>query len=143
MSTAGDHVPADRGYHVEHGWAQVGGDSATVGITWYAQDQLGDVLSVWAPDVGAVLVAGEPYGEVESIKSLSDLVAPVSGEVTEVNPGLSSAADLVNRDPFGAGWIAKVRLTGPTGALLDAAAYRALVDPEATGPDLSGRELAG
>jgi glycine cleavage system H protein len=119
--------PDDLKYHPEHDWARIEGDSATFGITWYAQDQLGEVVFFDPPQVGATLSKDEPYAEVESVKAVSDVVAPLSGEVTEVNGGLSESPEQVNEDPYGAGWLVKVRLTDPSEveSLMDAADYSA------------------
>jgi glycine cleavage system H protein len=121
--------PEDLLYHAEHDWARVEGDVATFGITWFAQDQLGEVVFFDPPDVGSSVKAGESYAEVESVKAVSDVFAPLSGEVTEVNAGLSDAPELVNDDPYGQGWLVKVRLSDPAelDGLLDAAAYSAHV----------------
>jgi glycine cleavage system H protein len=119
--------PDDLKYHPEHDWARIEGDSATFGITWYAQDQLGEVVFFDPPQVGATLSKDEPYAEVESVKAVSDVVAPMSGEVTEVNGALAESPEQVNEDPYGGGWLVKVRLTDPSEAesLMDAADYSA------------------
>ena len=119
--------PADIGYHAGHGWVRVEGDIATFGITWFAQDQLGEVVFFDPPQPGDRVRAGEPYAEVESLKAVSDVIAPLGGEVVEVNGALGQAPETINDDPYGAGWMVKVRLAGPVadGALLDADAYRA------------------
>jgi glycine cleavage system H protein len=119
--------PTDLLYHPEHDWARVDGDIATLGITWFAQDALGEVVFFDPPEVGATTTAGESYAEVESVKAVSDVVAPVSGEITEVNAQLSDDPEAINDDPYGAGWLVKVRLSdvSETEALLDAAAYEA------------------
>jgi glycine cleavage system H protein len=116
-------VPEDRRYSAEHEWIDAG-DPATVGITAHAAGQLGDVVFVALPDVGRVLRAGETFGEIESTKSVSDLFAPCAGEVVEVNAALADDPGLVNADPYGAGWLVRVRVTEP-GTTMDAAAYRA------------------
>lgn len=117
--------PDDLLYHVEHDWARLEADVATFGITWYAQDALGEVVFFDLPAVGSSVSAGEPYAEVESVKAVSDVIAPLSGEIVEVNSALSDKPEAINDDPYGAGWLVKVRLSDPTeqGALLDAAAY--------------------
>lgn len=122
-------VPADLRYTKEHEWVAVDGDVATVGITQYAADQLGDVVFVELPDVGRVLEQFATFGVVESVKAVSDLFAPVSGEVVEVNQALAGQPELVNGEPLTGGWMVKLRLTDPaqTGALLDAAAYEQLI----------------
>jgi glycine cleavage system H protein len=121
--------PEDLLYHAEHDWARIDpGDpgQATLGITWYAQDSLGEVVFFDPPSVGTMLVKDEPYAEVESVKAVSDVVAPLSGEIVEVNDSLPDNPAMINEDPYGAGWLVKVRLTEPaeTESLLDAAAYR-------------------
>ena len=118
--------PDDLKYHPEHDWARVDGDVATLGITWYAQDQLGEVVFYDPPAVGKTVTKDEPYAEVESVKAVSDVIAPVSGEVIEVNEALKDAPEHVNEDPYGEGWLAKVRLTDPSelDTLLDADSYQ-------------------
>jgi glycine cleavage system H protein len=119
--------PDDLLYHAEHDWARVDGDTATFGITWYAQDALGEVVFVDPPEVGAQVKKDEPYTEVESVKAVSDVFAPLSGEVTEVNGALSETPETINEDPYGEGWLVKIRMsdTSETEALMDAAAYEA------------------
>ncbi len=114
-------------YHAEHDWARIDGDVATFGITWYAQDSLGEVVFFDPPQVGASVAQGESYAEVESVKAVSDVIAPLSGEIVEVNAGLADAPERINDDPYGDGWMVRVRLTAPDerDALLDAAAYQA------------------
>jgi glycine cleavage system H protein len=114
-------------YHPEHDWARIDGETATFGITWYAQDSLGEVVFFDPPEVGAQVAQGESYAEVESVKAVSDVIAPLSGEVVEVNADLADAPERVNDDPYGEGWMVKVRLSdaGERDALMDAAAYRA------------------
>jgi glycine cleavage system H protein len=121
-------VPADLRYTKDHEWVKVDGDVATVGVTDFAANQLGDVVFVDLPQVGRVVDQFATFGVVESVKAVSDLYAPVSGEVVEVNGDLGSKPELVNSDPFGAGWMIKVRVAeaGQVGELLDAAAYQAL-----------------
>jgi glycine cleavage system H protein len=118
--------PAELKYTKDHEWVRVEGDIGIVGITNFAQQQLGDVVHVDLPEVGAKLSAGEKFGEIESVKAVSELYTPVSGEVTEVNTGLRGKEEQVNSDPHGA-WMIKVRMSnaGETGALMDAAAYQA------------------
>jgi glycine cleavage system H protein len=122
--------PEDLRYTREHEWIRVTGDEGVIGITHYAQQELGDVVYVDVPAVGQALQAGKPFGVVESVKSVSDLFAPVSGTVTRVNAQLADAPELVNKDPYGEGWMIAVRIADPKelDALLDAAAYRALVE---------------
>ena len=112
-------------YHADHDWARIEGDVATFGITWFAQDALGEVVFFDAPAVGATVVRGESYAEVESVKAVSDVIAPLSGEIIEVNDGLDDAPESINDDPYEAGWMVKVRLSDPseTSELLDQAAY--------------------
>jgi glycine cleavage system H protein len=119
--------PADLQYHAEHDWVRIDGDVGTFGITWYAQDQLGEVVFFEPPAVGTQVSAGEPYTEVESVKAVSDVIAPMSGEVVEVNDALKDTPESINDDPYGAGWMVKVRLSEPSEAdgLMDAAAYEA------------------
>jgi glycine cleavage system H protein len=117
--------PDDLKYHPEHDWARIEGDSATFGITWYAQDQLGEVVFFDPPAVGTTISKDEPYAEVESVKAVSDVVAPLSGEVTEVNGALSESPEQINEDPYGGGWLVKVRLADASEveSLMDAADY--------------------
>jgi glycine cleavage system H protein len=118
--------PDDLKYHPEHDWARIEGDSATFGITWYAQDQLGEVVFFDPPAVGTTINKDAPYAEVESVKAVSDVVAPLSGEVTEVNEALKDSPEQVNEDPYGEGWLVKVKLSDPSelDSLLDAESYR-------------------
>ena len=113
-------------YHQEHDWAKVDGDTATFGVTWYAQDQLGEVVFFDPPDVGAQISANSAYAEVESVKAVSDVFAPMSGEVTEVNEALKDTPEKINEDPYGEGWMVRVRLSDPSEAdsLMDANAYK-------------------
>ncbi len=123
---ADESYPEDLLYHAEHDWARLEGEDATFGITWYAQDQLGEVVFVEPPQVGARVSKDEPYAEVESVKAVSDVYAPLSGEIVEVNAGLSDSPEQINDDPYGEGWLVKVRLSdqGETAQLMDAEAYR-------------------
>ena len=118
--------PDDLKYHPEHDWARIEGESATFGITWYAQDQLGEVVFFDPPAVGTAINKDAPYAEVESVKAVSDVIAPLSGEVTEVNEALRDSPEQVNEDPYGEGWLVKVKLTDPSEveSLLDAESYR-------------------
>ena len=122
--------PDDLLYHPEHDWARIEGDVATFGITWCAQDQLGEVVFFEPPDTGTATTKGEPYSEVESVKAVSDVVAPLSGEVIERNQTLSDRPEAINEDPYGEGWMVKVRLSDPgeREQLLDAEAYRASLE---------------
>jgi len=117
--------PDDLKYHPEHDWARVDGDTATLGITWYAQDQLGELVYFDPPSVGTTISKDQPYAEIESVKAVSDVVAPLSGEVTEVNEGLADAPETVNEDPYGDGWLVRIRLTEPSEVddLMDASTY--------------------
>jgi len=117
--------PDDVRYHPEHDWARIEGDTAVFGITWYAQDQLGEVVFVDPPGVGKAVSKDEPYAEIESVKAVSDVVAPLSGEILEVNEGLAAAPEKLNEDPYGDGWLVKVRLADVSEVeeLLDREAY--------------------
>ncbi|MFT5685580.1 MAG: glycine cleavage system H protein [Myxococcota bacterium] len=119
--------PAELKYRESHEWVRVEGDVATVGITWFAQDSLGDVVFVDMPEVGSEATAGETIAEIESVKAVSDIYAPVSGEVVEINEGLEGSEAAVNSDSYGAAWLFKVKLSDPSelDALLDVAAYTA------------------
>lgn len=114
-------------YHPEHDWARIEGDVATFGITWYAQDTLGEVVFFEPPAVGTTVSKDDPYTEVESVKAVSDVIAPLSGEVIEVNEALGSSPETLNDDPYGEGWMVKVRLSHESekDSLMDAAAYQA------------------
>ncbi|MBS1884674.1 MAG: glycine cleavage system protein GcvH [Actinobacteria bacterium] len=124
------NYPDDLRYHDQHDWVRVEGDSATFGITWYAQDTLGEVVFFEPPEVGTALTKDQPYAEVESVKAVSDVIAPMSGEVTEVNDALSDSPEQINEDPYGEGWLVKVALSHPeeAEALLSAAEYQKLLD---------------
>jgi glycine cleavage system H protein len=118
--------PDDLLYHEEHDWARIEGDTATFGVTWFAQDALGEVVFFDPPDVGTTVTAGESYAEVESVKAVSDVIAPLSGEIVEVNLALGDTPDAINNDPYGEGWMVKVRLSDESekDQLLDAAGYQ-------------------
>jgi glycine cleavage system H protein len=122
--------PDELRYHDEHDWARIEGDDATFGITWYAQDSLGEVVFYEPPEVGATVQKDSSYAEVESVKAVSDVIAPLSGEVTAVNEALVDAPERINEDPYGEGWLIKVRLSSPEEdeTLLDAAEYRKLLE---------------
>src|SRR5215472_8938829 len=105
--------PDDLKYHPEHDWARIEGDEATFGITWYAQDSLGEVVFFEPPSVGATVTKDESYTEVESVKAVSDVIAPLSGEVIAVNEELKAGPEAINDDPYGAGWLVRVKLTNP------------------------------
>jgi glycine cleavage system H protein len=122
--------PDDLRYHDQHDWARIEGDVATFGITWYAQDSLGEVVFYDPPELGATIQKDSSYAEVESVKAVSEVVAPLSGEIVEVNDVLEDHPERVNEDPYGEGWLVKVRLTAPAeaDALLGAAEYRKLLE---------------
>jgi glycine cleavage system H protein len=122
--------PDDLRYHEEHDWARIEGDQATLGITWYAQDSLGEVVFFEPPEVGTAIQKDSSYAEVESVKAVSDVIAPLSGEIVEVNDALQDSPEKVNEDPYGEGWLVKVRLTSPEEAetLLGVEEYRKLLD---------------
>ena len=117
--------PDDLSYHAEHDWARVDGDTATLGITWYAQDQLGEVVFFDPPEVGTTIAKDTPYAEVESVKAVSDVVAPLSGEIVEVNDGLKDSPEQINEDSYGEGWLVKIKLSDPSesDSLMDADSY--------------------
>jgi len=119
--------PEDLLYHAEHDWARIDADGATLGITWFAQDALGEVVFFDPPPVGTTLAKDAPYAEVESVKAVSDVIAPLSGEIIEVNAALADNPATINEDPYGEGWLVKIRMADPAekDALLDAAAYKA------------------
>ena len=126
---AAESYPDDLKYHEEHDWARVEGEEAVLGITWFAGDALGELVHFEPPEVGSSVTRGQSYGEVESVKAVSDVVAPLSGEVLEVNQEVVDAPETVNEDPYGTGWLIRIRLSDPNepGALLDADAYRQLL----------------
>jgi glycine cleavage system H protein len=123
---ADESYPDDLRYHEEHDWARIDGDTAVFGITWYAQDQLGEVVFFEPPQAGTQVKKDQPYAEVESVKAVSDVYAPLSGEVLEVNEALSDSPEKINDDPYRDGWLVKVRLsdTGELDQLMDAETYR-------------------
>jgi glycine cleavage system H protein len=129
---AAESYPDDLRYHREHDWARIEGDEAVLGITWFAQDALGDLVHYEAPAAGAATTRGQSYGEVESVKAVSDVIAPLSGEILEVNQAAVDGPEVVNDDPYGVGWLVRIRLSDPAEVddLLDAAAYRAHVDEQ-------------
>ena len=126
---ATETYPDELRYHPEHDWARIEGDEATLGITWYAQDSLGELVHFEPSDAGATIAKDASYGEVESVKAVSDLIAPLSGEVIEVNPKVVDEPETVNEDPYGDGWLVRIRLSDPSevDALLDADAYKQVV----------------
>ena len=127
---AEESYPEDLRYHAEHDWARVDGEQATFGITWYAQEALGEVVFFEPPTVGDVVNKDKPYAEVESVKAVSDVYAPLSGEIVAVNEALSDSPETINEDPYGEGWLVKVKLADGSQAdqLLDASAYRELLN---------------
>jgi glycine cleavage system H protein len=124
------NIPAELRYSSDHEWVRIEGTTATIGITEYAQDALGDVVFVEMPDPGLAVAAGESFSEVESTKSVSDIYAPVTGSIAEVNSELESQPELLNSDPYGAGWICRIEISDPSelDGLMDAEAYRALTE---------------
>ena len=127
---AHESYPDDLRYHPEHDWARIDGDEAQLGITWHAQDALGEIVHYEPPEIGQRIEKDGAYGEVESVKAVSDLVSPLSGEVLEVNTAVVEAPELVNEDPYGKGWLLRIRLgdAGEVDQLLDAAGYRKLLE---------------
>ena len=130
---ADETYPDDLRYHPEHDWARIEGEEAAFGITWFAQDQLGEVVFFDPPEVGTTVSAGQAYAEVESVKAVSDVFAPLSGEIVAVNRALSDTPEKINDEPYGDGWLVRVRLSDPSevDSLLDVAAYRELVQSQA------------
>ena len=126
---AAESYPEDLRYHPEHDWARLEGDEAVLGITWFAQDALGELVHFEAPPVGGATTKDRPYGEVESVKAVSDVISPLSGEILEVNQRAIDEPEIVNEDPYGQGWLVRIRLTdaAEVETLLDADAYRAHV----------------
>ncbi len=124
--------PDDLKYHPEHDWARIDGDEATLGITWFAQDSLGELVHFEPPDEGTRIGKDDTYGEVESVKAVSDLISPLSGELIEVNKKVVEAPETVNEDPYGEGWLVRIRLAdaGEVDSLLDAADYRRLLEEQ-------------
>jgi glycine cleavage system H protein len=129
VAAAAETYPDELKYHPEHDWARLEGDEATFGITWFAQDALGELVHFEPPEEGAAITKDASYGEVESVKAVSELIAPLSGEVVAVNQQAVEAPETVNQDPYGDGWLVRVRLSDQTelNALLDAGAYRELL----------------
>jgi glycine cleavage system H protein len=124
-----ESYPEDLRYHPEHDWARIEGEEATFGITWYAQDALGEVVFFEPPEIGAGVSKDAAYAEVESVKAVSDVYAPLSGEIVAVNEALTDNPERINEDPYGDGWLVRVRLSEPSEAeeLMDAAAYREML----------------
>jgi glycine cleavage system H protein len=129
---AEETYPDELLYHSEHDWVRIEGEQATFGITWYAQDSLGEVVFFDPPEVGTAVSADQPYAEVESVKAVSDVFAPLSGEIAEVNGALADSPQTINEDPYGEGWMVKVKLSDESEreSLMDAAAYRALLEEQ-------------
>ena len=129
MATS-ESYPDDLKYHHEHDWARIEGDEAVLGVTWYAQDALGELVHYEAPDVGSAITKDSSYGEVESVKAVSDLISPLSGEVLEVNAKVVDAPETVNDDSYGEGWLIRIRMASPDELeqLLDVAAYKKVLD---------------
>ena len=126
---AAESYPDELRYNAEHDWARIEGSEATLGVTWFAQDSLGDLVHFEPPEDGGEVAKGSSYGEVESVKAVSDLISPLSGTVLEVNQKVVSEPETVNEDPYGEGWLVRISLADDSGAdeLMDAAAYKALV----------------
>jgi glycine cleavage system H protein len=124
-----ESYPADLKYHREHDWARVEGDEALLGITWFAQDALGELVHYEAPEAGATVARDQAYGEVESVKAVSDVIAPLSGEIVDVNQKVVAEPETVNVDPYGEGWLVRIRLSDPSEVddLLDVDAYKQVV----------------
>ena len=122
--------PEELRYHEEHDWARVDGEEATFGITWYAQDALGEVVFFDPPEIGAQVVKDQTYAEVESVKAVSDVFAPLSGEIVAVNGDLADSPERINEDPYGEGWLVRVRLSDPSelDSLLDADGYKRMLE---------------
>jgi glycine cleavage system H protein len=129
---ATETYPDELRYHAEHDWARIDGDEATLGITWFAQDSLGELVHFEPPDQGATIAKDASYGEVESVKAVSDLISPLSGEVIDVNQKVVEAPETVNEDPYGDGWLVRIRLSDPAEAdsLLDVAAYKQILEEQ-------------
>ncbi|HST15686.1 MAG TPA: glycine cleavage system protein GcvH [Gaiellaceae bacterium] len=127
---ASESYPDELLYHSEHDWARIDGDEATLGVTWFAQDSLGELVHYEAPDVGSTVSKDASYGEVESVKAVSDLISPLSGEVLEVNQKVVDAPETVNEDPYGDGWLIRIRMSsvGERDQLLSAAEYRQVLE---------------
>jgi glycine cleavage system H protein len=124
-----ESYPAELKYHREHDWARIEGDEAVLGVTWFAQDALGELVHYEAPEPGSTVTKDRPYGEVESVKAVSDVIAPLSGEIVDVNRKVVDEPETVNVDPYGDGWLVRIRLSDPSEVddLLDADAYKQVV----------------
>jgi glycine cleavage system H protein len=129
---AAESYPDELRYHPEHDWARIEGDEATLGITWFAQDSLGELVHFEPPEIGSSVAKDGAAGEVESVKAVSDVIAPLSGKVLEINQKAVDEPEIVNEDPYGEGWLIRIRLSDPSeaDALMDAAAYKAHVDEQ-------------
>ena len=129
---APESYPDDLRYHREHDWAKIDGDEAVLGITWFAQDALGELVHYEPPEEGATVSKDEPYGEVESVKAVSDVVAPLSGEVVELNAKVVDEPETINEDPYGEGWLVRIRISEPSEVddLMDADAYLKLLEEQ-------------
>ena len=127
---AGESYPEDLLYHPEHDWARIEGDEAVLGITWHAADALGELVHYEPPEEGATIAKDQSYGEIESVKAVSDLISPLSGEVLEANARVVDAPETVNEDPYGDGWLVRIKMTNPAerDQLLDVAAYRKVLE---------------
>ena len=127
---AGESYPEDLLYHPEHDWARIDGDEVVLGITWYAADALGELVHYEPPEEGSTIAKDQSYGEIESVKAVSDLISPLSGDVLEVNARVVDAPEIANEDPYGDGWLVRIRLTNPgeRDQLLDVAAYRKVLE---------------
>jgi glycine cleavage system H protein len=130
--TASESYPDDLLYHPEHDWARIDGDEATLGVTWYAQDALGELVHYEPPDVGSTVTKDASYGEVESVKAVSDLISPLSGEVLEVNQQVIDGPETVNEDPYGAGWLIRIKMTNADerDQLLSITEYRKVLEDQ-------------
>ncbi len=129
---ADESYPADLRYHPQHDWARIEGEEATLGITWFAADALGDLVHFEAPEEGATVTKDQSYGEVESVKAVSDVIAPLSGEIVAVNQAVVNAPETINEDPYGEGWLVRIRLADASeaDALLDVDAYRKALEEQ-------------
>ena len=129
---AEESYPDDLKYHAEHDWARIEGDEAVLGITWYAQDALGEIVHYEPPEEGTTLAKDESYGEVESVKAVSDIIAPLSGDVVRVNQKVVEEPETINEDPYGDGWLVRIRVADPAEEddLLNADSYRQLLEEQ-------------
>jgi len=129
---AAESYPDGLKYHTEHDWARIDGDEATLGVTWFAQDALGELVHYEPPEEGAEIAKGSSYGEVESVKAVSDVIAPLSGAIVEVNQKVVAEPETVNEDPYGDGWLVRIRMSDASEAddLLEAAAYKSFIDEQ-------------